>query len=221
MQSPFTLDSRLLLCADFVRVGAKLADIGTDHAYLPVKLCLDGRIPSAIAADINAEPLQRGKQTIERYNLGDKITTRLCDGLSGISPDEVDDIVIAGMGADTIIGIISASPWLRDNSKHLILQPMTKSERVVRYLYDNGFEIIKQKGCVAENKPYCVMLVEYTGHTTPCTELFTYIGKLSPKEYAEDKLYLELQAKILTKRAAADKRNGELAQMITERIEAI
>ncbi len=221
MQSPFNLDSRLSLCADFVRVGAKLADIGTDHAYLPVKLCLDGKINSAIAADINPEPLQRGRQTIEKYSVGDKVTTRLCDGLESISPDEVTDIVIAGMGADTIIGIISSAPWLKESSKHLILQPMTKAERVVKYLYDNGFEIIKQKGCVAEGKPYCVMLVKYTGHSTPCTELFCYTGMLCPEEHPNDRLYLQLQAKILTKRAAADKRNGELAQIITERIKTI
>ena len=66
MQIPFSLDSRLSLCAELVRVGAKLADIGTDHAYLPVYLALSGKIESAIAADINADPLSRGKQTIDK-----------------------------------------------------------------------------------------------------------------------------------------------------------
>ncbi len=217
MQSSFSLDSRLSLCADFVRVGAKLADIGTDHAYLPVCLALSGSIESAIAADINPEPLSRGKQTIEKYGAQDKVSTRLCNGLEGIAPEEVTDIVIAGMGADTIIGIISSAPWLQDKSKRLILQPMTKSERVIKHLYDSGFEILEQKGCIAEGKPYCVMCVEYTGHATPCTELFTYTGKLRPELYEEDREFLRLQAKILMKRSAADVKYKELAEIIKER----
>lgn len=217
MQTPFSLDSRLSLCADFVRVGAKLADIGTDHAYLPVCLVLSGRIESAIAADINPEPLSRGRQTIEKYGAEDKVSTRLCNGLEGILPEEVTDIVVAGMGADTIIGIISCAPWLKDESKRLILQPMTKSERVIKYLYDSGFEITEQKACIADSKPYCVMCIQYTGHTNPCTELFTYTGKLHPESCEEDREFLRLQAGILMKRSAADARYKELAEEITER----
>ncbi len=217
MQTPFSLDSRLSLCADFVRVGAKLADIGTDHAYLPVYLVLSNRIESAIAADINSEPLSRGKQTIEKYGAQDKVSTRLCNGLEGIAPEEVTDIVIAGMGADTIIGIISSAPWLQDKSKRLILQPMTKSERVIKYLYDSGFEILEQKGCIAEGKPYCVMCVHYTGHKNSCTELFTYTGKLHPELYEEDREFLRLQTKLLMKRSAADVKYKELAEIIKER----
>lgn len=219
MQTPFSLDSRLTLCADFVRVGAKLADIGTDHAYLPVKLTLEGKVLSAIAADINPEPLSRGMQTIEKYNLQDKIQTRLCPGLEGICSDEVTDIVIAGMGADTIIGVLSAAPWLKDSSKRLILQPMTKCERVIKFLYNSGFEITEQKCCIAEGKPYTVMCVEYTAHTNPCTELFTYTGKLKPELY-EDKEFLKLQAKLLMKRSAADKKYKLLAEIIKERTDS-
>lgn len=218
MQTPFSLDERLNLCAGFVRSGAKLADIGTDHAYLPVSLALSGHITSAIAADINPEPLSRGKQTIEKYDMSHLVYLRLCDGLAGISPDEADDIVIAGMGADTIIGIIDAAPWLKDAEKHLILQPMTKSERLIKYLYENGFEIKEQKACIADGKPYSVMLVHYTGKQADFDDLFTYWGKLHPELFEADKKFLELQAGILQKRAAADSRNGELSQLITERI---
>lgn len=220
MQTPFSLDSRLSLCADFVRVGAKLADIGTDHAYLPVKLTLEGKVLTAIAADINPEPLSRGKQTIEKYNLQDKVQVRLCPGLEGISPEEVTDIVIAGMGADTIIGILSAAHWLQDPTKRLILQPMTKCERVINYLYSSGFEITQQKCCIAEGKPYTVMCVEYTAHTTPCTELFTYTGKLSPELYEDDREFLKLQKKLLMKRSAADEKYKLLAEEIAKRTDA-
>lgn len=220
MQSPFSLDSRLSLCAGFVRVGAKLADIGTDHAYLPVCLALENKIESAIAADINPEPLSRGKQTIEKYNVSNKVSVRLCNGLQGISSEEVTDIVIAGMGADTIIGIISDAQWLKDKDKRLILQPMTKGERVIKYLYDSGFEITEQKCCIAEGKPYTVMCVAYTGHSTPCSELFTYMGKLNPEIYKEDRAFLRMQAGILMKRSAADEKYKKLAQIISERTDS-
>lgn len=218
MQAPFTLDPRLRLCAEFVRFGAKLADIGTDHAYLPVALALEGKIKSAVAADINPEPLSRGSQTIEKYSASHLVSTRLCPGLEGFEPLEVDDIVIAGMGADTIIGILSAALWTRHKDIRLILQPMTKSERLIKYLYDNGFEILAQRGCIAEGKPYSVMQVAYTGNALGCDELFTYTGKLCPEEFDEDKEFLKLQAKILLKRAAGDKNYAVLAQKITERI---
>lgn len=220
MQTPFSLDERLSLCADFVRVGAKLADIGTDHGYLPVALALSGRIESAIAADINEDPLSRGNQTVEKYNMSQMVELRLCDGLEGIAPHEVDDIVIAGMGADTIIGIVDGAPWLKDNQKHLILQPMTKGERLVKYLYDNGFEIIEQRACVADGKPYSVMLVHFTAHQNPCNDLFTYWGKLHPELYNEDREFLLMQAGILRKRAAADPKNGVLSDTIIERLGA-
>lgn len=218
MQTPFSLDSRLTLCAGFVRTGAKLADIGTDHAYLPVQLALSGRIKSAIAADINPDPLSRGKQTIDRYGVSDTVSVRLCDGLRGIDPKEVTDIVIAGMGADTIVGIIAGAPWLKDESKRLIIQPMTKGERVIKYLYENGFEILEQRACIADGKPYSVMCIGYTGHNTPCTDLFTYTGKLHPELYEEDRRYLELQIGILRKRSAADSMYADLAKDIRERI---
>lgn len=221
MQTPFSLDSRLSLCADFVRVGAKLADIGTDHAYLPVKLALDGKVQSAVAADINAEPLSRGKQTIDKYDVAHIVSTKLCDGLCAFAPDEATDIVIAGMGADTIIGIISAADWLRNPDVRLILQPMTKSERVITYLYENGFEILEQKCCIAEGKPYTVMCVAYTGNSTPCTEYFSYTGKLCPEEHEDARTFLTQQVRILEKRNAADSRFGALAQKIRERIDSI
>ena len=95
--SDFSLDNRLALCANFVRDGAKVADIGTDHAYLPVWLCRIGRCDTAIAADINPLPLERGIETINNSGLNNRIEARLSNGLEKISGDEADDIVIAGM----------------------------------------------------------------------------------------------------------------------------
>ena len=119
------LQPRLQLLADLVPQGAKLADIGTDHGYLPVWLLQNKRITAAIAADVGYEPLQHAVRTAQEQGVSD-IDFRLCDGLKGISEDEVDAIAIAGMGGETIIHILSAAPWTKKESGYtLLLQPMT------------------------------------------------------------------------------------------------
>ena len=111
MNSKINLDSRLLMCADFVRKDAKLADIGTDHAYLPLWLCLSGKCPSAIAADINPEPLSRGEAAIKNANAENLVKTRLSNGLEKIASGEADDVVIAGMGGELISTILVNCPF--------------------------------------------------------------------------------------------------------------
>ena len=103
--------------------GARLADVGTDHAYLPVWLLLAGRIVGAVATDVNQGPLQRGQETAQRYGVAHRMDFRRCDGLAALSPGEVDTVVIAGMGGDLMVHILSAAPWTRDVK--LILQPMS------------------------------------------------------------------------------------------------
>ena len=135
------LKPRLQMAADMVRTGSRLADIGTDHAYLPAALILGGRISSAIAADLRKGPLENAEATVRTYGIADRVQLRLSDGLKFVLPDEVDDIVIAGMGGILISEILSACPWIKDSSKRLVLQPQSHSEDVRKYLWDNGFEI--------------------------------------------------------------------------------
>lgn len=218
MKELFSLDNRLSLCASFIGEGARLADIGTDHAYLPVRLVLEGRISYAIAADIAPEPLKKGHETVLKYSVQDKVETRLSPGLEKISPDEVDCINIAGMGGDTIIGILEASPWVRNKRYTLILQPMTKVHRVVKYLYENGFEIKAQDACEAGGKLYTVMSVSFTGNYSEVTPEFTYTGILNPTKSPMHKRYLEHQIAVLNKRAKGDKKYKAIAEKIAERL---
>ena len=133
------LQPRLQLLADLVPQGARVADIGTDHGYLPVWLLQRGRIAAAIAADIGEDPLQHARRTAEEYGV-DGINFRLCDGLKGIGSDEVDTVVIAGMGGETIIHILSAAPWMKvTGAVTLLLQPMTKAGELRHWLADNGY----------------------------------------------------------------------------------
>ncbi len=212
------LDNRLKLCSDFVRKGAKLADIGTDHAYLPVWLCRIGRCPSALAADINPEPLKRGEGTIIESGLSDRIETRLSDGLKEIRRDEADDIVIAGMGGELIAKILSECSFATDSSKHFILQPMTRSEVLIAWLCENGFKIIKQDCCVASGRCYTVLLVKYIGEKISTDEIYYYLGELSPKNNETHLHFVEGHLNRLSKQAVGDVRFAVLADRIREKI---
>ena len=172
------LDERLAQCAEFVREGASVADIGTDHAYLPVYLVKSGKTKKAVAADVRVGTLENAKGNIIRNGLESSIKTVLSDGLEKIGPDEADDIVIAGMGSELIIRIIEAAPWLRDSKKHLILQPMTRAEELRKYLCRSGFEIISERACISCKKTYSVMLCAFDGKERECDDRFMYVGEL-------------------------------------------
>lgn len=197
----FKPDDRLMLCASFVRENTTLADIGTDHAYLPVWLAKSGKIKSAVAADIKEEPLLRGKATIQKYNASNKVSTRLSNGLQEFRETDADDIVIAGMGGEMIVSILKNCSWAKNESKHYILQPMTKSHILRKYLYENNFEILKEETAVADKRVYSVMLVKYTPEKINYQEYEFYCGKLNPKEKETDKLYIEKVITSLNKKA--------------------
>lgn len=218
MSTAFSLDNRLKLCAAYVRQGSKLADIGTDHAYLPVWLCRIGRISRAIAADINPEPLKRGQSTVAQAELSGVIETRLSDGLANIDGTEADDIVIAGMGGELIAKIISDWKYSRDSSKRFILQPMTKSEVLIRRLTESGFKILSQDCCTASKKCYTVLLVQYTGERPVTDETYFYIGGLSPKTNSTHLRFIEEELERLSKMAAGDVRFAALAERIREKV---
>ena len=171
-------NGRLSLCAEYVRRGSRLADIGTDHGYLPIALCLSGRIPSALACDVNPLPLQSARENIAKYGLSDRILTRLSDGLRSVRADEADDIVIAGMGGELIRDILSAAKWVNDASKLLILQPMTHHDDLIKWLYENGFEIISQKAVLDEGKYYTALSARHCGVPKACDTYSATVGAL-------------------------------------------
>ena len=139
-----TLDKRLSAVAALVRQGSRLADIGTDHAYLPVHLVQAGVCPSAIASDIGAGPLDAARRTVTENGLTSEIALRLGDGLATVSAGEVEDIAIAGMGGETIVMILEAAPWVQNEGIRLILQPMTRAEDLRRWLLHNGFSVLEE-----------------------------------------------------------------------------
>ena len=139
------LDCRLSAAAEYARPGAVFADIGTDHAYLPVSLCLSGTAPSGVASDLREGPCRRAAGNIEKAGLSDRISVVMTDGLDGIDRFSPDDIYILGMGGELIASIIGRSEYVKKSGVRLILQPMTHPERLRAFLLGEGFDITDEK----------------------------------------------------------------------------
>lgn len=136
------LSARLASVAALVPRGAVLADIGTDHGFLPIHLLRQGYIQRAIAADLRRGPLEKAVENGKRYGVTENLDFRLSDGLAEIKPHEVDTVVIAGMGGETIAGILAAAPWTREGGCRLILQPMTAHYDLRDFLNGSGYAIL-------------------------------------------------------------------------------
>lgn len=199
----FSLDERLLTCAGLVRNSARLADVGSDHAYLPVWLLKTGKISYAVASDINEKPLKSGRLTAEKYG-ADNIEFRLGAGLSVLKPeDEITDIVIAGMGGEVIADILARSELAKNPEVNLILQPMTRSDELTGFLYENGFEIVSQKALTSKGKSYTVMAVRYSGKKVAVSSVFRITGKLDSED-EESKKFIKKHIRNLENKSRGD-----------------
>ena len=154
------LTPRLRLLADWVPPGARLADVGTDHAYLPVWLRLHGRVVSAIACDLREKPLARARETGRAYG-ADGIDYRLGNGLEVVEPEEADTIVIAGMGGENIAAILARAPWTAAGKHTLLLQPQTRAEALRAFLAENGYAIRRE--ALAEDRGTIYPVMEAGG----------------------------------------------------------
>lgn len=178
MRRMFKLSRRLESCAKMVTGGAKIVDVGSDHAYLPIWLVANGIVPSGIAVDINEGPLGRARENVGKYNVRDKISVLKSDGLNGVEPGSVDEIIIAGMGGELISKIISEANWVKDLRKNLILQPMKSEKDLREYLHKENFFIKKEVACICKRKVYTTMLVTYCGEIENVPVEYPYVGKL-------------------------------------------
>ena len=137
------LSQRLLACCNYVNQGDRVADIGCDHGYLGIHLLKNGIASSVIAADINEQPLHSATVNARRFGLGNKMRFYLSDGARNI-PRDFDVMVCAGMGADTMISILEAAPWLRDSQYRLVLQCQSRTPALRRYLWEQGWQIRRE-----------------------------------------------------------------------------
>lgn len=218
------LDARLSAVSSLV-FGDFVADIGTDHGYLPIALVSSGKISRAVASDIRRGPLERARKNIAAAGLSDKIETRLCDGLRGIEEFPVSDIVIAGMGGLTVIDILAAADFIKDKRTHLVLQPVQHEGELTVYLAENGFFTDKEALVLDDGRVYRVISAAYDGTRRTASPLDAMLGAYNvahKREYPEafralcEKREKLLRAKILgNKKAGNDtKFEEELLQMI-------
>ena len=175
------LTDRLLKIASLVSKGKKIADIGTDHGYIPVYLLNKGTIPFAILADVNKGPLENARKEVKYNNLTDKTDLRLGSGIEVLKKDEVDEIIIAGMGGILISELLEANKEVAHSVDKLILQPMQAQEDLRKYLLGNGYEIVNEVLVKEDFRIYEIIETKYTGKNT----------------ILEDEIYFEVSKKLI------------------------
>lgn len=151
------ISKRLCRISECITEGYRLADIGTDHGYIPVKLVKEGKIPSALAMDIKRGPLKKAEENIRRYGLEDRIQTRLSDGLENLCPGEADSILIAGLGGDLMIKILKEGEKIRQSVKEYVLSPHTRWYEVRKFLRENDFDTTEEIMVKEEGKFYLII----------------------------------------------------------------
>lgn len=175
------LSERLFSVAELVTPGLIVADIGTDHGYLPVYLVQNRISNGVIASDVNIGPLEKATININKYGLTDAIDTRLSNGLKMFEPGEVESIVMAGMGGNLIIDILISGEDVCKAAKELILQPQSDIGRVRHYLLDNGYMIISENMVCEDGKFYPMMKV-INGSQRWEREIYYTYGKILLRE---------------------------------------
>ena len=167
------MNKRLELISALIPSGVGFADVGTDHGYLPVYMARHGYEGNIIASDLRSDPLSCAVTSAREAQVEERIRFVLCDGLDGTAPDEVDTIVVAGMGGDTICGILDRAEWCMDERYLLILQPMTKAEILRYWLVNNGFAIEQEHLLRDAGETYQLFTARFGGETRLCdAELF-------------------------------------------------
>lgn len=215
------ISNRLMTAAALVTQGYTLADVGTDHGYIPIYLLQQKKIPAAIAMDINEGPLERAKEHIALYGLQAYIQTRLSDGVAALKPGEVEAVLIAGMGGGLVMHILKDGEKICQSAKELILQPQSEIEHVREFLREEGYTILAEDMVYEDGKFYPMMKVQYQGENVEELKLSDlYGGLLLQNRHPVLKTFLEKEKLIYTgikenlaKQPASEKIRMRLAEV--------
>ena len=148
------LSKRLQAVADLVSEGLVVADVGTDHGYIPIYLIETKKSPKAFAMDVNKGPLLRAKEHIAEHGLETCIETRLSDGVRALQKGECDCVVVAGMGGALTIKIMEEGKDIFRSLKEFVLQPQSELQKVRAYLYQNEYSIVEENMVLDDGKFY-------------------------------------------------------------------
>ena len=221
------LSDRLETVVSMVRPAESAADIGTDHGHVPVELVRRGTVKRALAMDVRKGPLSRAEESVAMAGLENRIETRLSDGLEKLSPGEAEAVVIAGMGGETIIRILSQAPWTRSGETLLLLQPMTKQEPLRRWLNENGYAQCAER--LVQDKDYLYPIFTVYGGPQPSLSVAEIYGGIDIEvdplagEYLTQRIRrLEQAEQGLAKSSGDENRQrarelGRIKQVLTER----
>jgi len=193
------LRPRLAMTADLVPPGVAVADIGSDHAYLPVHLVRAGVCPRAIASDIGEGPLENARKTVARAGLGQKIELRLSDGFSRFAPTDAGCWVMAGMGGTLMARLLDAAPWLQSSGTVIVAQPMRHAEELREWLIAHSFMIERESVCRDAGRAYLALRAVYNAqcamHNAQLGAGYIYYGELlrNPDPCAREILARELR----------------------------
>lgn len=211
------MDERMALICSLVREGSPVLDVGTDHATVPIELVKSKRSPFAAVTDISRPSLNKGIKNINAAGLSEKIKAYCADGTLGVPLDGIGDIIIAGMGGELIAEILSKDERLKSFGLRFILQPMTKAERLRKFLYENGFTVLAEKKVISEGRVYAVISAEFNGKSTEYTLSELLLGVTPNAEGEADRIYAErLLAAVNGRLDGLKKAEGENTCLIAE-----
>lgn len=215
------LTPRLSAVASLVKGGGIIADIGTDHGYLPIYLIQEGKVNNAIAADIGQMPLENARKSVNEFNLKEKIELRLSDGLNNFKATDANEIVFAGMGGTLIAEKLAEISWVKNENLHFIFQPQSRAEDLRQYLFENGFEINTEIATHEGRRHYITFDAYYTGKVYDFTQADCFIGKLQHCEDSHKHLNQQLSRLKKKYEALKDKETNENIDELAHTISAI
>ena len=207
------LSKRLQYVADFITPGLVLADIGTDHGFIPIYMVLAGKTPRAYAMDINEGPLERATDHIREKNLEDKIETRLSDGLMKLNGNEAESVLIAGMGGSLVIKILTEGKHALEGVKELILSPHTEADLVREFLKTTDF-VIEKEGMVIDAGKYYVVIKARRREVNE--EGLLYENENKAPEGVDEELYKTLCTKF--GRILLEEKNPILKELLSKEV---
>lgn len=206
------LSHRLQALADAVPEGARVIDVGTDHAMLPVWLAQTGRSTHIWASDIRVGPLQSARRLIEETDTCHMIQTRLTNGLQGFGPEDGDTVIIAGMGGETMVSILSDAAWTK-NGTLLILEPQSKQSLLRRWLLENGFSIFHEILVKDAGRIYPILLAK-NGSPEPHTGAELLTGRFEC--ISNDPLFKEYLTILIRRASSAAPYDNGAKQLLEE-----
>ena len=213
------LTDRLLKIANLVTEGKRVADIGTDHGYIPVYLLNNNKVSYAILADVNKGPLENARKEVRHNKLEDKVDLRLGSGLEVLKPNEVDEVIIAGMGGMLISDLLEAKKDVAHTVDKLILQPMQAQGELRKYLYNNGYEILDEVLVKEDFRIYEIIVAKYIGENTEVNNDIEYEVGSKLIENKDELLSEFINKKIKSYESILNKLEGKSGEVIERRRE--